>query len=628
MRDLTTFWGLLGGYWRSDRWHEAWGFTVLVLLLTTLLSKASVWAAVASGTFIAALAGYHDAAIPGARSIALSTAILVFFAVHIGRAAGIALRHLLSATLHRRARAWLVDRFNAALLADNRVALDLMSDRQASHATESRLPDAIDQRVDVCTIGLYGGLIGLAMGLWGAVASIWFVSRALIERSAEVPLLDQWIASATAAAGAFLGSDALAALDLTPGRYGSAILAGLLIIVYVPALTAAAWLIGRVIQRLEMERQRRDGAWRGELNTMLNRVAQLAASHGEGAQKRINEALYTDVDRIWRVQNLWGSGLLMFTNVYNFLSRRLLAYLPALPGYTAGTLDFRDFVSSSELTAELIGDMSWFINVMPAIALLRANARRLNQLAAAIEDVGAREAFYGRTGISRFHRVRDPALRGLRLTDLALRHRGHGAEPFLRVPGFRLSAGEWSYVIGPSGCGKSALLKAIDGLWPYGEGTVAIGAHDRVMFAGQEPDIPERLTLKSLVTYPRAEEAFDDRVVSGCLASAGLGEFLPDLHSETRGGLSWRRVLSGGQRRRLILARILLQRPTVLLLDEATSGLEPAATLDYYRLLKRALPEAAVLSVHHVERMHVGEDGSPLFDFKLEISNGLARQSP
>ena len=68
-----------------------------------------------------------------------------------------------------------------------------------------------------------------------------------------------------------------------PGIYGSALLAGLLVIVYVPTITWVAWGLGRIIERLSLERQKRNGAWRGEWGTFLNRVAQLAASHGERA---------------------------------------------------------------------------------------------------------------------------------------------------------------------------------------------------------------------------------------------------------------------------------------------------------------------------------------------------------
>jgi putative ATP-binding cassette transporter len=630
MKDLSTIWGLMAGYWRSERWLEAWLLTAIVLALTTLLSKASVWAALASGNFISALAGYQDAGGTSAPVKALGITTLIFFSVHVGRAGGVALRHLLSATLHRRARAWLVDRFNAALLEDERIAFDLMSDRdrRPTQRRGLRLPDAIDQRVDDCSIGLYGGLIGLAMGLWGALASIWFVSKALIERSTVVPMLDEWILSATATLGGILDSEAIASADVSPGRYGSALLAGVLVAFYVPALTFLAWLIGRVIERLQIERQRRDGAWRGELNTMLGRVAEMAASRGERAQKRINERLYTDIDRIWHVQNIWNSGLMMFTDVYNFLSHRLLAYLPALPAYLSGNMTFRDFASNSELTAELIGDISWLINVMPAIAMLRANARRLSELAAAIEKVGAREAFYGETGISEFHRVQDPDLRGLRLRDLELRHRGLAARPFLRVPTFRLDPGDWASVIGPSGCGKSALFRAIDGLWPYGRGTITMGSDDRLLFASQQPDIPERMTLKSLTAYPEPEEDFDDAIVSDLLVTVGLGDFVPELHAELHTGLGWRRVLSGGQQERLVFSRILLHRPSILLLDEATAALDPAASLSMYRLLKRSLPETAVLSVHHAEFPPVWPDGTPMYDTILEIADGVARQRP
>ena len=57
MDRLARFWGLIAAYWLSERWVEAWGLTIAVLAVTTLLSKSSVWAATASGDFLAALAG-------------------------------------------------------------------------------------------------------------------------------------------------------------------------------------------------------------------------------------------------------------------------------------------------------------------------------------------------------------------------------------------------------------------------------------------------------------------------------------------------------------------------------------------------------------------------------------------
>jgi ABC-type uncharacterized transport system fused permease/ATPase subunit len=320
--------------------------------------------------------------------------------------------------------------------------------------------------------------------------------------------------------------------------------------------------------------------------------------------------------------------MMMFTDVYNFLSHRLLAYLPAIPALTAGTMSFRDYIASSELTAELIGGISWFINVMPAIAMLRANARRLRELAIAVERVHDRQRFYAATGISRFRHARTNGHRGLKLSDLAIQHRGHDAVPFLKVPSFELHPGQWAYIHGPSGCGKSALLKTIDGLWPYGEGTIVLGDKDRLFFAGQEPDIPERMSLHALCSYPDPPEDYSGDVVINALERVGLGEFAAALADELHDGLGWRQILSGGQKQKLVQARILLQRPDVLLLDEATSALDPVSMLSFYEMLRDELPQAAVLSVLHDKEAPRWPDGEPIHTIMLEIRDGVARPRP
>jgi ABC-type uncharacterized transport system fused permease/ATPase subunit len=620
LRKLRTFWGLIAAYWISARWKEAWALTIIVFAMTTLLSKASVWTATASADFIASLAEFHRPDVVDPAGVLLTAAAL-YLAIYVARALGVALRHLLSTTLHRRARAWLVGRFDAAILADERVAFDLMSDR-SQQAGASRLPDAIDQRIDECSGGLYGGLIGLAMGLWGAVASIWFVGRALIERSRPVEALDRLAVRLTD----WLGLTGV--VDLAPGEYGTALLSGGMVALYVPAVTFVAWLLGRVLERQALERQRNDGAWRGELGAMLNRVGQLAISRGERAQSRINSRLYTAVDRTWHRQNVWGAGMMMFENVYNFLSRRLLAYLPALPAYMSGAMSFRSFAASSELTAELIGDVSWFINVMPAIAQLKANAGRLTELAAAVETVRERQAFYAETGISRFERVRHDKGPALRLDGLALHHRGHDIEAFVSVPALTAFPGDRVYLKGRNGCGKSSLLKAIAGLWPYGAGTISLRDGARMMFAGQEPDIPDRMTLKELACYPEHGEDFTDIAVADVLSHVGLGGFIAAMDAELYHGNLWRNVLSGGQKQRLVLARILLQAPDILLLDESISALDVNAAVDFHLSLRERLPDAAILAVLHTDEIPCDPDGEPFYTMVLDVIDGVGLTRP
>lgn len=629
MKRCASFWGLVSAYWLSDRWREAWTLTAIVLAITAILSKAAVWTATASADFIASLAEFHRPETENPGQVILLAA-MTYFAICIARSAGLACRHLVSTTLHRRARRWLIARFDAEILSDQRIALDLMSDRGSAEGKagkEQRLPDSIDQRLDVCTDHLYGGLIGLVMGFFGAVAAMWFVSQALIARSQPVEFLDRIGASANGMVERAFGPETAGRIDLVPGQYGTAILAAGLVALYVPLATLFAWRVGRVVQRRTLERQKSDGAWRGEIASMLNRVSLVAASRGQFAQRDTNARLYAGIDRAWRRQNVWVAIMLMFTEVSNFLSQRLLAYLPALPAFMAGNMTFRAFVASSELTTELIVGASWFTNVMTEIAVLRANAARLTALAAAIERVRDRDRFYGETGRSAFHRREIVAGPMLALERLELCHRGHDAMPFISVPRLVLRRGDRLHISGPSGCGKSSLLKAVAGLWPYGEGGVAIAAGARLFLAAQEADLPDHLTLKHLVTYPRRAAEFDTLAVAEVLSRAGLGGFIRDLEQVLHDGRPWRDVLSGGQKQRLVLARMLLQEPDILLLDEATSALDARAAADFHLALDERLPDAVVLSVLHTTAVPANGGGQPFYNQTLVIGHNVALAS-
>ncbi|GAB5375827.1 MAG: ABC transporter ATP-binding protein/permease [Acuticoccus sp.] len=621
---MRGFWGLLTSYWLSERWVEAWSLTVAIFALTTLLSKSSVWAAMASADFLSAIVRFHAPADGVDPVTVLMTAVGAFGAIHLGRIAGIGVRHFLSTTLHRKARGWTQGRFSAALLSRNHIAMSLMSNRDARPGTAGRMPDNVDQRVDECTASLFAGMIGLAMGVWGSVTSIYFISVAIMSRSVEVAFLERWFAAAADAAGRLFGSGVGEALAFSPGKYGSALLVGVVIAVYVPLGTLLAFLLGRILERQTLERQQRDGTWRGELNDMLGRSSQLAISSGQRVQARTNSRLYGAIDRVWHRMNITSAGFMVFTDGYNFLSRRLVSYLPALPAYLSGAMTFRTYTATAELAAELINDCSWFIQVMPAIATLKANALRLNEVADAIDRADDQRVFYGETGVHAFRHLSQDRALGLTLRHVALNHRGHEAEPFLTVPHIRLRAGQWAYVRGRNGCGKSSLLKAIAGLWPYGSGDIVLPQGASLFFAGQDPDLPPRLTLKELVAYPHFGEAFSDVEVAATLAEVGLGAFIRDMDEVLYHGKPWNNVFSGGQRQRLVLARILVQRPDVLLLDEACSALDPGAVLEFHRLIKERCPDAIVLSIMHEPEPPVSPSGKPFYDSLVYIENGQA----
>ena len=195
--------------------------------------------------------------------------------------------------------------------------------------------------------------------------------------------------------------------------------------------------------------------------------------------------------------------------------------------------------------------------------------------------------------------------------------------PFITVPELVLRPGDRLHVAGPSGCGKSSLLKAVAGLWPYGEGEVAVSAGARMFLAAQEADLPDHLSLRALVAYPRSGDDFDALAVAEVLSRTGLGSFIRDLENVLCQGRPWRDVLSGGQKQRLVLARILLQEPDILLLDEATSALDADAAADFHLALAERLPGAVVLSVVHTDAVPTDSLGRPFYNRRLEIGRRL-----
>ena len=77
------------------------------------------------------------------------------------------------------------------------------------------------------------------------------------------------------------------------------------------------------------------------------------------------------------------------------------------------SFSLKGYITGAELVNSLISQCSWFIHVMPAIATLRANARRVTELAEAIENVQRPQEFYSLTGRSDFRYGRQNPVFGL-----------------------------------------------------------------------------------------------------------------------------------------------------------------------------------------------------------------------
>ncbi|CUX80751.1 MAG: ABC-type thiol reductant export system component CydC [Roseibaca calidilacus] len=182
------------------------------------------------------------------------------------------------------------------------------------------------------------------------------------------------------------------------------------------------------------------------------------------------------------------------------------------------------------------------------------------------------------------------------------------AHAIVRRLSFSARPGDTLALTGPSGCGKSTVLQAIAGLVPVLDGTLRLGALP-VSEWGEHP-------LREAVTYLPQRSALMAGTVGDALRLAQPGATDADLWAvldavalgrliRGRGGLGMMlgprgEGLSGGEARRLTLARALLRRPALLLLDEPTEGLDDATAKMVLAGLRAYLPDAMiVLASHH-----------------------------
>ncbi len=180
---------------------------------------------------------------------------------------------------------------------------------------------------------------------------------------------------------------------------------------------------------------------------------------------------------------------------------------------------------------------------------------------------------------------------------------GYGKKEVVRFS-LELKAGEWVSILGPNGSGKTTLLHGLAGLLPIKAGEIFLQGAPlsslppkerarRVALMRQSPGTSYPFTVFEIVLQGRYPYGFSEKDKEAALKAL---ERVGALHLAERPYSS----LSGGERQKVWLARVVVQETPVLLLDEPASHLDPAVSCEVYRLLRSLCAEGkAILCVLH-----------------------------
>lgn len=359
------------------------------------------------------------------------------------------------------------------------------------------------------------------------------------------------------------------------------------VVAYATFSSLAMLFIGRSFVRVAEAKNQSEAEFRYALTRLRENGESIALLGGEREE-------LTGIGKSMRqVIKRWGAVgrqhmRTTFVSNGNYLIAPVIPIILCAPKYLAGEMSLGAVMQAAAAFVQVQASFNWLVDNYPRLADWAASARRVASLLVSLDSLDAMD----KRGIGSIARLQhDGSAIRLRGVSVAL----SDGTVVVDDADVTIDFGERVLFMGESGSGKSTLVRAIAGLWPWGDGEISIAADAKMFLMPQKPYIPLG-TLRRAASYPLAPQEVEDASLQQALTDAGLAHLVDQLDVKD---LDWHRTLSGGEQQRLAFVRLLLHKPNIVIMDEATSALDPTSQAHLMTLLIKSLPRMAVISVGH-----------------------------
>ena len=358
-------------------------------------------------------------------------------------------------------------------------------------------------------------------------------------------------------------------------------------VLYAVIASGAMLVIGRRFVTVSEQKNQAEAELRYLLTRLRENGESIAIIQGEPEERAGVDRSLRKVLRTWRDICFQT----MKTTVVSQTSSYIAPVLPIIlcaPKFLDGSMSLGQVMQAASAFGIVQTAFNWIVDNYPKLADWTASARRVASLEMSLDALERAERGEGEAA-GRIT-IGEGEGAAIRLRDLSVTLDDGTA--VVEDTDVAIQPGERVLVMGESGTGKSTLVRAIAGLWPWGDGNIEVQKGSKLMLLPQRPYIPIG-TLRRAATYPDAADSRSVEEVAKAFRRVGLGHLVERLEDEA----PWDQTLSGGEKQRLAFARIFLHHPDIIVLDEATAALDPESQDSLMALLSDHPEKVTLISV-------------------------------